>query len=327
MLRTLLHLLLGLVLFLFVFYLFKLGFAHRPDGSRVPVFMAVSQSHHYRIAGEIPKMYESRWLACNLSSRWFDFWQPNPSSWNEGGICFALYNALWVLLLFLVLILTLPEAWIPMLGVTAGLMGNSIPSWPPYFLPWDMPATFFFTAAYLCYRKKSWLVLIAILLAGALMKETVLLCALLFLNAPWKRNLRFLAMIGVIALAMILTKLMMPTNISPAWYFSISEWLSNFHWNSLFKLWPVIFVNAGGLIVLLVCLTKLRDWPLRLVVAAFIIGQCLNDIGYGVYVEFRVWCELLPLGWILFSDFIFKNKADRSPREENQIAVHQKVPI
>ncbi|HEU5397371.1 MAG TPA: hypothetical protein VFV81_09400 [Verrucomicrobiae bacterium] len=306
------QLVLAVILFVATVCLFKTGFAHRPDGNRMEIYMALSHSHLYPPAGDIPPMYESRQLPCVLTSRWFDYWQPDPYSWNLGGVCYGAYNGLWVLLLLVTLIFVLRNAYLPMLGVLAGLAGNSVLNWPPYYMPWDMPAMFFFTAAYLCYRKKWWVPLLAIVFIGSFFKETILLGALFALNAPWKWRGRVGAIVGVIVLATLLDRLWMPVHSAPAWYYSIQLWRSRFSLKSLLDLWPVLMANTGGVIFLVIYLVRLRDWPLRLVVAIFIAGQCLNDIGYGVYNELRVWCELLPLGWILFNDLLFAPRTAKS---------------
>ena len=284
--------------------LFKSGFAHRPDGNRMEIYMALSHSHLYPPAGDIPPMYESRQLPCILTSLWFDYWHPSPYSWNLGGVCYGAYNGIWVMLLFVILILVLRNAYLPMLGVVGGVAGNSLLNWPPYYMPWDMPAMFFFTAAYLCYRKNWWMPLLATVFVGSFFKETILLGALFFINAPWKWRWRIGVMAGVIVSAVLLDKWLMPAHSAPAWYYSIELWLSKFSMKSVLNLWPVLIANTGGVVFLAVYLFWLRDWPLRLVVAIFIVGQCLNDIGYGVYNELRVWCELLPLAWILLNDLI-----------------------
>lgn len=297
----------ALVLSMAAFFLFEKGFAPRPNGNSYPVFMTTSQSKNYPVhMDEVPPAWNSRHFACVLSSAWFDFWKPDKYNWQSGRICFAAYHAAWVLLLFSLLATVFKNAWLPMVGTIAGLICNSLPVWPPLFLPWDMPAMFFFTAAYLCYRQKLWLLLIATVFIGGFIKETVLVTGLFLLGAPWKWQWRAAVIICVPISTTFINKLFLPAQVAPAWYYSISEWTSKFTLDRFLDVWPVVFANAGGLMVLIFCLVHLRDWPLRIVVAVFIAGQCLNNIGYGVYNEFRVWCELLPIGWILLGDLFSK---------------------
>ena len=177
------------------FYLFEAGFDLRMemDGNRFPAYMALVKSQHFpQGEGQIPAAWNSRQLACVLSGRWFDFWNPDPFNWIEGRICFGAYHATWFFLTLLLLLATLESSWLPMFGVTAGIFSNSFLSWPPLYLPWDMPAMFFFTLACLLFDR-GWVgLLLPVVLLGGLFKETVLCCSLLILlgaHWDWKRRL------------------------------------------------------------------------------------------------------------------------------------------
>src|SRR6185312_5272962 len=97
---AILQVILALVLLAGIFYLFSLGFLNRPDHNRYSQFMTVFQSEKYHENGDIPQMWDSRFLPCLLSGMWFDFWSPDTLNWAEGRACFAGFHIIWVSLLF-----------------------------------------------------------------------------------------------------------------------------------------------------------------------------------------------------------------------------------
>ena len=107
-------------------------------------------------------------------------------------VVFGFYHALWLFLLFGVLILHRRDALLIMLGVFGGLMYNfTIPA-GRWFYPWDMPTLFFFTWACLLYDQRRLFPLLVVVWLGSLFKETTLCCALLVLlgrHWPWKNGL------------------------------------------------------------------------------------------------------------------------------------------
>jgi len=128
--------------------------------------------------------------------------------------------------------------------------------------------------------------------------------ALLLLGAPWKRWQQAAVIAGLVALTYSLNALMTPAHTAPEWravgFGRIRENLQAIIGTSTNCVWPshVVFANAGGLVLLLWCLFRRRDWPLRLVGLAYFIGEFCG----GRFSEFRIWFEVLPLGWILVSD-------------------------
>lgn len=203
-----------------------------------------------------------------------------------------------------------------MFGVMAGLVCNAMPDPSLYLMPWDMPVMFFFTVAFIAYRKKSWPVLIAAVLTGSVIKETALVASLFLLAAPWKYWVRGLAIIGLFAASQWITLSISPADAPLSWKAGAGNFWANFHAITLFKFWPDIFANAGGLVLLVYCLFHITDWGLRAVVLCFIVGLKYTEVStawyssaHPVYTEFRDWCELLPLSWITINDVLFNRKA------------------
>jgi hypothetical protein len=229
-------------------------------------------------------------------------------------IDFGFYHAVWLFLLFVVLILHRKDALLIILGVFSGLMYNvTIPS-GAWFFPWDMPTLFFFTWACLLYDRGQFFPLLLVVWLGSLFKETTLCCALLvLLGGNWSLKKR-IAGFAALAIACLLTRRLLMTICGVKTMFFALNNAGNFHelahktWrvfsgniHTLFSanLNHVLFVNAGALFVMmLIPWRNRRDVVFKLLAAVFIIGQFLC----GSISEFRIWYELLPLGWMVISE-------------------------
>jgi hypothetical protein len=229
-------------------------------------------------------------------------------------VVFGFYHALWLFLLFVVLILHRRDALLIMLGVFSGLMYNfTIPA-GKWFYPWDMPTMFFFTWACLLYDQRRLFPLMAMVWLGSLFKETTLCCALLVLlgqHWPWKKRIAGFATLAVVCL--LTRKLLMAgygvktvsfalNNAENFHEFVLKTWgllLDNIHLLFSTNLDHVLFTNAGALfIMMLIPWRNQRDVVFKILAVVFIIGQFLC----GVIIEYRIWYEILPLGWMVISE-------------------------
>lgn len=254
-------------------------------------------------------------------------------------VAFGFYHALWLFLLFGILILHRRDALLIMLGVFSGLMYNfTIPA-GKWFYPWDMPAMFFFTWACLLYDKRQLFPLMAVVWLGSLFKETTLCCALLILMAghwPWKKRI---AGFAVTLIGCLLTrKLLMAAYGVKTMFFALNNaenahelvlktWgvlLDNLHLLFGASLNHVLFTNAGALfIMMLIPWRNRRDIVFKILAVVFIIGQFLC----GIIVEFRIWYEILPLGWMVISETLLNRfpvfghgPADSAPWQPDPVA-------
>lgn len=290
------------------FYMFRGSALPQPGGNIYPAMVFASQSKTHPVPIEnIPAQWRSRLAICFLTGKWLDW--VSPQTQDQFLNAFAAFPAAFVFCVFVLMIFTLDNPLLPMLGVMAGLVCNAMPDLHPYVLPWDMPAMFFFTAAYLAYQKKWWVILALVVLPGAIIKETVLLGALFFLGAPWKWWVRVGIILALVAASQVIVKSFTPASASLSWTVHLGKLGSNFYPTTLLKLWPDIFANAGGLVFLVWGLIKKRDWVLSLVVAMFVLGLKYTEISSGLYrpgrppyTEFRDWSELLPLCWIMANE-------------------------
>ena len=224
---------------------------------------------------------------------------------------FGLYHAFWLLLLFLAVIFALRHSLFINLGIFAGLMYNFTPTAGPYFYPWDMPATLFFTLAVLFFERRQMWLMAAATCAGCFFKETVLVCALLVLFAShWRWGKRLLTFAGIVAVYVLGKKVLLGllhldvAGLSMGNAPNLAELLRHtfLNYNVKVLLSPtinhVIFANAGTLVAILVLGWRKRFLPYMTLILVFLGGQLL----YGGLNEFRIFMEVLPLSLILLSE-------------------------
>jgi hypothetical protein len=293
------------------FFMFRGSALPQPGGNSYPALVFVSQSKTHPVPiDNLPPQWKSRLAICFVTGKWLDWVSPQTQ---DGFLTtFAAFPAAFVFCTFVLMVFTIDGPIVPMLGIMAGLICNAMPDLHPYILPWDMPAMFFFTAAFVAYRKKWWPILAIAVLPGAIIKETVLLGALFFLAAPWKWWMRIGAIAALAAASQLIVKSITPPGAPLSWTVHLGKFWGNLYPTTLLKLWPDIFANAGGLILLFWCLIRKRDRVLSVVVLMFVLGLKYTEIGSGLYVpgrppytEFRDWSELLPMCWIMINEVLF----------------------
>jgi tetratricopeptide (TPR) repeat protein len=233
---------------------------------------------------------------------------------------FGLYYTFWLLLLFVAVILALRHSLFINLGIFAGLMYNFSPASGPYFYPWDLPATLFFTLAVLLFeRRQMWWMAVATCV-GCFFKETVLVCALLTLFAShWKWGKRILTFVGIVAVYVLGKKLLLSQLHLEAAMLSMGDAMNLRGWLSpavlmenlvgnlkvLFSptLNSVLFANAGTLVAVLVLGWRRRFLPYMAVILAFLAGLVLLPLKPPGISEVRVFMQILPLSLILLSEW------------------------
>ncbi|MGB7745817.1 MAG: tetratricopeptide repeat protein, partial [Verrucomicrobiia bacterium] len=245
---------------------------------------------------------------------------------------FGFYHAMWLFLLFLLLILYRRDALLIMLGVFGGLMYNlTDPSNPPFYYPWDMPTMFFFTLACLLYDDRRLWPLMVVVWLGGLFKETSLCCALLILlGEHWPLKKRVAGFAATVIATLAANKFLMTLygvkapvlamNDAPHVIDIIRNTRLFYNFDILFSLdvRHVLFANAGSLlIILLIPWRNRRDVVFKLLIMSFIIGEFFC----GIIKEFRIWYELLPLGWMMIADTLLKDR----PMIQEDLAAHRRA--
>ena len=274
------------------------------------VFTAGSVSHF-----QLPHIYDvwkGRLSGLLLSGYLFDFLVNHSSgSFEQYSIVFGLYQAVWLFVLFLVVILALRHAWLVNLGIFAGVMYNFLPAGGLYFYPWDLPATVFFTLAVLLFGGRQMGLMVAAVCAGCFFKETVLVCGGLVLFAGqwswWKRSLTVagLVLVYVLGKPFLLSRLHIPVaalsmNDAKTLAEVLSPRVLEENLKTLCSLQGlyVVLANAGTMVAVLLLGWQRRFLPYMIVILAFLAGQAM----YGDFLEFRIFMQILPLSLMLLGE-------------------------
>ncbi|MGA3285679.1 MAG: hypothetical protein ABSD57_14635, partial [Verrucomicrobiota bacterium] len=224
---------------------------------------------------------------------------------------FGFYHAFWLLLLFLTIIFALRHSLFINLGIFAGLTYDISPAAGPFFYPWDLPATLFFTLAVLFFERRHMWLMAAATCAGCFFKETVLVCAVLALFAShWKWGKRILMLVGIVMVYVLGKQFLLralhlgtatlsmgnATNLVGL----LRPTILIYNLKVLFSptINHVIFANAGTLAAVLVLGWRRRFLPYMALIVAFLAGQFM----YGMFNEFRIFMDVLPLSLILLSE-------------------------
>lgn len=307
----LLELSLAVVLGAAYFYFVK-DYAVGIPGNTTNAKIFISGSASCFQVDQIFDVWKGRLSGLLLSGCLFDLLVSHTSgSFEQFSFAFGLYQAFWLFLLFLVVILGLRHSLFINLGIFLGVMYNFFPVCGLYFYPWDIPATLFFTLAVLFFERRQTGLMVATICAGCFFKETVLVCALLvFFAGQWKWWRQLLTFAGIIAVYVIGKKLLLhelhlsaaalsmndSKNLSEI--FHIRLLIENlqilFSANGLY----VLFANAGTLAAVLLFGWQRRFWPYMVLVLAFLVGQAM----YGGFLEFRIFMQLLPLSLMILCE-------------------------
>ncbi len=257
-------------------------------------------------------VWKGRLSGLLLSGYFFDLLVNHTTgSFDQFSFVFGFYQAFWLFLLFLVVILGLRHSLLINLGIFLGVMYNFFPVCGLYFYPWDIPATLFFTLAVIFFERRQMDLMVATICAGCFFKETVLVCALLaFFAGQWKWWRQLLTFVGIIALYLVGKKILLhelhlsaaalsmndSKNLSEIFHTRvlIENIQTIFSINGLY----ILFANAGTLAAVLLFGWQRRFWPYMILVLAFLAGQAM----YGAFLEFRIFMQLLPLSMMILCE-------------------------
>lgn len=304
--RKVIPLFIAVALTIAVFYWVRGAAFCQMNGNNFGSFMFGSYSETHPIQKEqYPDFWKSRYLGCELASRWLDLVNPrtNLGYLNTVGS----FYAAWLFGTFLILIVGVAEPILPMLGVVAGLMYSAAPDVHPYVIPYDFAAMFFFTAAFVAYRCRRWGWLVACVIIGGWFKETVLVASLFLLAAPCSRLLTFPITVILVSGVQWLTSALQPYPCDASWLVALRGGRISQNLHRFFEphLNHVLLANAGGLVLLAAALFKSRDTLLNLVIIYMIVGEMFG----AVTDEFRVWYELLPIGWVMVNEVFVSQRS------------------
>jgi len=224
---------------------------------------------------------------------------------------FGLYQAVWLMLTFIVLICFVenPAFIIPV--VFAGACYTLASPRDVIMFPWDMPSMFFFTLACLLYMRGWFVWMLVTIVLGTAFKETVAVTAFLFFftKLNWKQKAGFF---GAAFVACLLLKLWITHAVmGHAQVFTadvshgppLLEGLKLL----LIKLFTphlnhFIWVNGGTFVVaMLLPMRTLVDKGTKFVLALFFAGMTLACYWANTYYEVRQFLDVLPVSVIYLS--------------------------
>jgi tetratricopeptide (TPR) repeat protein len=233
---------------------------------------------------------------------------------------FGLYQAFWLLVLMLTMLVAVRESLLVNLGIFAGLIYNCLPGAGLYFYPWDLPATVFLTLAILLHERGHRVLMLAAIGVGCFFKETVLVGAILCLfNREWKWHWRLLGFAGPLAFYVLGERYLFSTLHLKTAVMAMRDPASliqllhpDFFVRNLKLLFSditpqVFFANAGTLVAVLVVGWERRFRPYLWMIVAFVAGHYLRGLTLGIwqgmFSEVRVLTQVLPLSCLILSEY------------------------
>ncbi|MGA2787672.1 MAG: tetratricopeptide repeat protein [Verrucomicrobiota bacterium] len=275
------------------------------------VFTACSQSN-YHLDG-LYDVWKGRLSGMLLSGALFDLLVKGDGyQIGQYAMLFGLYQAFWLLVLMLTMLVAVRESLLVNLGIFAGLICNFAPAAGFYFYPWDLPATVFLTLAVLLHERGRWGLMLAAIGVGCFFKETVLVGVVLCLfNRGWKWHWRLLGFAGPLAFYFLgkrylISSLHLNTAVlAMGDSTNVRQLLrADFLINNLKLLFSdqaaqVLFANAGTLVAVLVLGWARRFRPYLWMIVAYVAGQFM----YGTFSEVRIFMQVLPLSCLVLSEY------------------------
>jgi TPR repeat protein len=274
------------------------------------VFTTCSKSTYH-----LEKLYDvwkGRVSGMLLSGALFDLLVKDGSyQVEQHAMVFGLYQAFWLLMLMLTILVAVRESLLVNLSIFAGLIYNFAPAAGFYFYPWDLPATVFLTLAVLLHERGHRVLMLAAIGAGCFFKETVLVGAILCLFARgWKWRWRVLSFVGLAAFYILGKRYLIGTLHLKTAVLAMGDstnvrqllradyLISNLKLFFSDKATQVLFANAGTLVAVLVLGWEKRFRPYLWMIVAYVAGQFM----YGTFSEVRIFMQVLPLSCLVLSE-------------------------
>jgi tetratricopeptide (TPR) repeat protein len=288
---------------------FALGVGNNHTNSCV--FAACAKTNY--CLNELYDVWKGRLSGMLLSGALFDLSVKDASYQIEQyAMFFGLYQAIWLLVLLLTMLVAVRESLLVNLGIFAGLIYNFEPSAGCYFYPWDLPATVFLTLAVLLHERGHRVLMLGAIGVGCFFKETVLVGAILCLfSREWKWRWRLLSFVGLAAFYILGKRCLMDTLHLKTAVLAMGD---STHMSQLLradylvrnlkllfsdKATQVLFANAGTLVAVLVLGWEKRFRPYLWMIMAYVVGQFM----YGEFNEVRIFMQVLPLSCLVLSEY------------------------
>ena len=282
-------------------FLLTRGAANGNNQNSLTLYVFVADSHihgHYdQLAGVWKARIGGNWIAGRLADAFAQEGALTDAAYQN---VFGAYNAVWLLLIFAMLICLAdnPVFTIPL--VFAGLCYSLTPPGEVTIFPWDLPSMFFWTLSFLLWQRKHYRWMLAAIVLGTVFKETVAVTALLFFftTIRWRRRWAFF---GVTFVACLLLRLWITQAVMGQTQLFTADSGGHLSSNVLKELFTphlnhFLWANAGTFIVALFLPMKTRvDKGTKLVLVVFLAGLMAACALAGTGLEFRQLLDVLPM--------------------------------
>jgi TPR repeat protein len=306
------------------------------------VFTACAKSTYH--LDELYVWWKGRLAGTLLSGSLFDL-----LVWNDGyqigqyAKLFGLYQAFWLLVLMVTMLVAVRESLLVNLAIFAGLIYNCFPGGGLYFYPWDLPATVFLTLAVLLHERGHRVLMLAAICMGCFFKETVLVGVVLCLfNREWKWHWRLLGFAGPLVFYFLGERCLFNAFHLKTAVMAMRDTTNlrqllhpDFFVRNLKLLFSditpqVLFANGGTLVAVLVLGWARRFRPYLWMIVAFVAGHYLRGLTLGIwqgmFSEVRVLTQVLPLSCLILSEYVqnwSRRSADAAMRSQTDSSPDQ----
>jgi hypothetical protein len=227
---------------------------------------------------------------------------------------FGLYQSAWLFLFFLMLIFLVDDPLFIVTACFACMLYMFTPRANYYSYPWDLPGMIFFTLNYLLWRKKRFNLMLIVMVAGYLFKETIILSGVLFwfTDLTKLQKIRYLLATAGIAFFM---KVGITSVIDGRISFVTNQFISGTSDNTskTFQLLVnlkdlatptlnhFIFANGGTFLVSLCLPMKTQvEKGTKAVIGIFALAALLA----GALNEFRIMLDILPISILAIREYL-----------------------
>jgi hypothetical protein len=299
-------------------YVFTRAAAHGNDHDSLTLYMFVADTHIHGHYNQLAEVWKPRIGGFWLAGRLCDAFAP------DGNLTipvyedlFAFYSAAWLFLTLLALIYLADHPLFVLPLVYAGLTYILTPPDRVLITPWDLPSMFFWTVAYLFWRRKYYLPMLGIIVLGTAFKETVAVTAFLFFFTTLGWRARW-AWFGAAFAACLLLKLWITHSVLGEFRiftadaaghpgFAVFLDLINPHVNHF------IWVNAGTF-VLALCLPMRtqNDRGTKFLLLVFLAGLTLACVLAQTPFEFRQFLDVLPISVLYLEQTVRRWQKDNT---------------
>jgi hypothetical protein len=240
-------------------------------------------------------------------------------------LVFGIYHSVWLFLFFAMLIFLVDDPLFAITACFACMLYMFTPKASYYAYPWDIPGMTFFTLNYLLWRRKSYNLMLAVMVVGYAFKETIILSGILFFFTDltkWNK-VRYLAATAAIAffmkigitlaidgkISLVTNQFISGTQKNP---FKDSTFFLNIKELTTPSLNHFIFVNGGTFIIslLLPIRTKIERGT-KAVIGIFSLAALLA----GALNEFRIMLDILPISILAIREYFVISSGNVVPTQ------------